>query len=53
MIKDNPHISQREMAAAIGKTTKTVERIIKSSRKIKHSGPDKGGHWEIINKKEN
>ena len=53
LISDNPHISQREMAAAIGKTTKTVERIIKSSNRIKRSGLDRGGHWEIVDKKEN
>lgn len=41
LISDNPHISQREMAAAIGKTTKTVERIIKSSKRIKRSSPDR------------
>lgn len=53
LIKNNSHISQREMAAAIGKTTKTVERIIKSSKRIKRSGPDRGGHWEIVEKKKN
>ena len=52
MVRGNPHISQREMAAAIGKTAKTVERIIKSSERIKRSGPDRGGHWEIVDKKE-
>ena len=41
------------MATAIGKTTKTVERIIKSSKRIKRSGPDRGGYWEIVDKKEN
>lgn len=34
-----------EIAAAIGRTTKTVEKIIKSSEGIKRSGPDLGGHW--------
>ena len=34
-----------EIAAAIGRTTKTVERIIKSSERLKRSGPDMEGHW--------
>lgn len=53
LIKNNSHIFQREMAAAIGKTRNTVERIIKSFKRIKRSGPNRGGYWEIVNKKEN
>lgn len=53
LVRGNPHISQRDMAAAIGNTAKTAERIIKSSERIKRSGPDRGGHWEIVDNKEN
>ena len=31
LVKNNPNVSQREIAMAIGKFTKGVERILKSS----------------------
>lgn len=34
-----------EIAASIGRATKTVERIIKSYERIKRSGHDMEGHW--------
>lgn len=40
-IKNKPNISQREMATLIGKTTKTIERIIKFSNRIRRIGPNK------------
>lgn len=40
-IKNKPNISQRKMATLIGKTTKTIERIIKSSNRIRRIGPNK------------
>lgn len=48
LIRSNPGISRKEMASAIGKTEKTVERSIKSSSKIRRVGSFKGGHWEIV-----
>ena len=47
-IKNNPTITQKEMAILINKSTKTVERIIKKSKRIKRIDGDKGGHWKII-----
>ena len=41
-IKSNPYVSQ------CNKSRITISRIIKKSNKIKRVGPDKGGHWEII-----
>ena len=36
------------MADFIGKTVKTVQRIIKKTTNIKYVGSSKLGHWEII-----
>ncbi len=49
-IKINPKISLDELAELIGKSKRTIQRIIKNSEQIKRIGPDKGGHWEIIDK---
>ena len=48
MIKYNPRITRKEMAESIGKTVKTVQRIINESKKIKYVGSSKFGYWEII-----
>lgn len=47
-IKNNPSITRDDMAELIGKTKKTVGRILAKSYRITRVGPDKGGHWEII-----
>lgn len=53
-IKKNERITREELAAIIGKSVKTVARIIKESDSIKFVGSSKTGHWEIIeDKKEN
>lgn len=38
------------MASEIGVSSRVVDRLIKRSNKIIHVGPDKGGHWEIVDK---
>ena len=40
-IKNNNTITRKELAFLIGKTIKTVQRIIDKSDKIKHVGPKK------------
>ena len=52
-INEKPNIIRDELAIVIGKSTKTVQRIISSSGKIKHIGPLKGGHWEILSDERN
>ncbi len=52
-INEKPNITRDELAIVIGKSTKTVQRIISSSGKIKHIGPLKGGHWEILSEERN
>lgn len=47
LIKNNPNITRKEMDLVIGKTTKTVQRIISNSSKIVYVGSSKNGHWEI------
>ena len=51
LIKDNPQITTQEMAEAIGIIRRTVAKHIKSLQEkgiIKRVGPDKGGHWEVV-----
>lgn len=47
-IKKNPNITRAELAKLIGKTVKTVGRIIASCSKIVFKGHAKSGHWEVI-----
>lgn len=48
MVKENGEITLKEMASVIGKSVKTVQRIINDYEKIKYIGSSKSGHWEII-----
>ena len=48
LAKSNPYVSQEALAKLCNKSRITISRIIKKSNKIKRVGPDKGGHWEII-----
>ena len=48
LIQENPKISLSKMAKELNVTSRVIERIIRNSNKIKRVGPDKGGHWEII-----
>ena len=53
LIKNNPEITTQEMAETIGIIRRTVAKHIKSLQEkgiIKRIGPDKGGHWEVIEK---
>ena len=51
LIKETPEITIPEMSAVIGITERSIERNIeklKKEGKLKRIGPDKGGHWEVI-----
>jgi len=51
LIKENPYISKKELSEAIGISTTAVDKNITRLKKeglLKRSGPDKGGHWEIV-----
>ena len=47
-IKENPRITREELASVIGKSVKTVARIIKDSKIINFVGSSKTGHLEIL-----
>ncbi len=51
LIKDNPQITQSEMAVETGLSVRGVEWNIKKLKKegrIRRVGPPKGGHWEVL-----
>ncbi|MCK4667945.1 winged helix-turn-helix transcriptional regulator, partial [Candidatus Dependentiae bacterium] len=53
VIKENPHISARELSKIIGISQRKIESNIaklKSKKLLKRIGPAKGGHWEVIEK---
>ena len=47
-IRKSPNISRERLAKLIGKSEKTVSRIINASSKIIRVGSKRTGHWEII-----
>lgn len=47
LIKDNHKITLSEMAKAIGKSKKTVQRVITASNKVTRIGSARNGYWEI------
>lgn len=51
LIRKNPAISRKELAITISVSESTVKRVLKSlgeKKIIMRSGPDKGGHWEVL-----
>ena len=51
LIKNNSKISAKELAYTINCSSRTIERVIaklKKEGRIKRIGPDKGGHWEVL-----
>jgi predicted HTH transcriptional regulator len=55
LISMNPFITQSELAQSTGLTRRGVEKNtqqLKKSGKILRIGPDKGGHWQIVNSNE-
>jgi len=54
LVKGNSSITIPELSQLIGLSERSVERNIKNlqdSKKLKRVGPDKGGHWEVIDDK--
>lgn len=51
LIQNNKEISTQEMANIIGIDRRNIARQIKNLQSkgiIRRVGPDKGGHWEVI-----
>lgn len=49
-MKKRPELSAKELAASLGKTSRTIERHIKELREqgiFVRVGADRGGHWEM------
>jgi ATP-dependent DNA helicase RecG len=50
-LEANPAMTLAQVAAEINKTPRTVElaasRLVKEG-KLRHVGPQKGGHWEVL-----
>jgi ATP-dependent DNA helicase RecG len=52
LTKENPYISKKKLSEIIGISTTAIDKNIQQLKKkglIKRIGPDKGGHWEIVN----
>ncbi len=50
LIENNPQVTLKELANAIGKAVKTVQRLLKDNPKIHYVESSKSGHWEIEEK---
>ena len=53
LILQNPSITTKELAEVIGLSIAGIEknlRQMKENNQIRRIGPDKGGHWEVIEK---
>ena len=53
MMKENPEITIPMMAESLRLTTRAVEKNVarlQAKGVVKRIGPDKGGHWEVIEK---
>ena len=51
IINEKPTITMREIAELLGMSRRGVEEQIKSFKAkgiLRRVGPDKGGHWEIV-----
>lgn len=51
LIRENPYVTTQEMADSIGIIRRTIAKHIRSLQDkgiIKRIGPDKGGHWEVV-----
>lgn len=51
LLKANPYMSTRDLAAEIGISAKGVEKqlgVLKGGGRLRRIGPDKGGKWEVL-----
>jgi ATP-dependent DNA helicase RecG len=50
-LREQPELSFRQIAAQLGKSDSAVERAIRKLREsgqLERVGPDKGGHWRVL-----
>ena len=51
VMKENPQITVKELTGLVGLSRRGVEKNIKNLQEkglLRRVGPDKGGHWEVI-----
>lgn len=51
LLKEDNTLSAAQLAKQLGVTARTIQRDLEKlskAERIKHIGPDKGGHWEIL-----
>jgi len=51
LIAKDPMISAQQLAQIVGISSRKIEENIaklKRRERLKHIGPDKGGHWEVV-----
>ena len=51
LLREQPDLNMAEVARLLGKAPSTIERAIKKLResgRLQRIGPDKGGHWRVI-----
>lgn len=51
ILGEQPEMSIAELAERLGKVPSTIERAIRKLResgRLQRIGPDKGGHWQVI-----
>ena len=51
MIRQKPIATAEELVTSLGLSRAGVEKIIsnlKKSGRLRRIGPDKGGHWEVV-----
>jgi ATP-dependent DNA helicase RecG len=51
LLRANPHMTLAEVAEAIGKSRRAVERAtakLVDARRLRYVGPRKTGHWEVL-----
>ncbi len=55
LLRENPEMTLADVAAVVGKTLRAVEGAsskLVAVGKLRHVGPQKGGHWEVLCKAE-
>jgi Fic family protein len=55
LLRDAPSSTIAELASSLGKSESAVERAIRKLReagRLRRIGPDKGGHWQVLDRKQ-
>ena len=53
LLKNHPHLTQTGMSNALGINRSAIQKQIsklKAAGRLRRIGPDKGGHWEVVEK---